>query len=197
MGRFLLQQSHTVRRTPAVRSSRLAVFTFPGTGLLSNRGPVSPVRRTRSSGSCLCYKAFSTLRLEFLFSALESLLMSMVELWMGIMISEQKPIGCFWGLPSWASSPERLPLGWSMTEAAEFRDYFVLGGLLESKQETWKSKSSWEAQTCSVLEGTLHHLPQTAVLSQAALSVCLSVHSSCHHPFSWLRLQHFHINPWD
>ena len=62
-----------------------------------------------------------------------------------------------------------------MTEAAEFRDYFVLGGLLESKQETWKSKSSWEAQTCSVLEGTLHHLPQTAVLSQAALSVCLSV----------------------
>ena len=80
MGRFLLQQSHTVRRMPAVRSSRLAVFTFPGTGLLSNRGPVSLVHRTRSSSTCLYYKAFSTLRLEFLFSALESLLMSMVEL---------------------------------------------------------------------------------------------------------------------
>lgn len=45
-------------------------------------------------------------------------------------------------------------------------------GSCESKQETWKSKSSWEPETWSISERPRPHRPQTPALSQTVLCVC-------------------------
>lgn len=133
------------------------------------------------SSSCLCDKAFSTLRLEFLYYGLESMGINIIKLWVGITINEhKKPLAAFEG---WWTQPPALEAYFAaclIIKAVESLDYFVVGRVVRIQAGDMEIQIQLGTRKLIHL-GTSTTAPPSDSSTFSDSSVCL--HILCHRPF--------------